>query len=158
MLADEGRRACDDQAGRQQRRVIGVHTRRDTLAAAAVNPVGGVLAQTSASANQAGYRRLLQFPVAHVAGRCCWAVEGAGSYGAGLTVFLRAHGERVVEAGRPKRPPRRTGAKTDMLDAVRAAREALARDHPWRLAGVGIGRRCGCCWHPAGRLRRQGRR
>jgi transposase len=36
----------------------------------------------------------------------------------------------VVEVGRPKRPPRRTGAKSDALDAVRAAREALAHDHP----------------------------
>jgi hypothetical protein len=55
-------------------------------------------------------------------------VEGGCSYGAGLTDFLRAHGE-VVEVGRPKRPPRRSGAKSDALDAVRAAREALAQDH-----------------------------
>ena len=63
-------------------------------------------------------------------GRRCWAVEGAGSYGAGLAAFLQAEGERVVEVGRPKRPPRRTGAKSDALDAVRAAREALVHDHP----------------------------
>jgi hypothetical protein len=56
-------------------------------------------------------------------------VEGAGSYGAGLTAFLRARGEWVVEIGRAKRPPRRTGAKSDALDALRAAREALAGDH-----------------------------
>jgi transposase len=56
-------------------------------------------------------------------------VEGAGSYGAGLAAFLQARGERVVEVGRPKRPPRRSGAKSDALDAVRAAREALAHDH-----------------------------
>jgi len=36
----------------------------------------------------------------------------------------------VVEVGRPKRPLRRSGAKSDALDAVRAAREALAHDHP----------------------------
>jgi transposase len=57
-------------------------------------------------------------------------VEGAGSYGAGLAALLEAHGERMVEVGRPKRPPRRSGAKSDALDAVRAAREALAHDHP----------------------------
>jgi transposase len=57
-------------------------------------------------------------------------VEGAGSYAAGLATFLQARGELVVEVGRPKRPPRRTGAKSDALDAVRAAREALAHDHP----------------------------
>jgi transposase len=56
-------------------------------------------------------------------------VEGAGSYGVGLTAFLQARGERVVEVGRPKRPLRRTGAKCDPLDAVRAAREALAHAH-----------------------------
>jgi transposase len=34
----------------------------------------------------------------------------------------------VVEVDRPKRPARR-GGKTDALDAVRAAREALAQQH-----------------------------
>jgi hypothetical protein len=41
--------------------VIGVDTHRDTLAAAATNTVGGLLAQTSVSANVAGYRRLFDF-------------------------------------------------------------------------------------------------
>ena len=77
-------------------------------------------------------------------------VEGGGSYGAGLTDFLRAHGE-VVEVGRPKRPPRRTGAKSDALDAVRAAREALAQDHLGAPRRLGIGRRCGCVTGPPGR-------
>jgi transposase len=110
--------------------VIGVDPHRDTLAAAATDPVGGLLAQTSLRADAAGYRRLLAFAQAQVPGRRCWAVEGAGSYGAGLAAFLQAQGERVVEVGRPKRPPRRTGAKSDALDAIRAAREALAHDHP----------------------------
>jgi transposase len=110
--------------------VIGVDPHRDTLAAAATDPVGGLLAQTSVSADAAGYRRLFDFARAQVPGRRCWAVEGAGSYGAGLTAFLQAHGERVVEVGRPKRPPRRAGAKSDALDAIRAAREALVHDQP----------------------------
>jgi transposase len=110
--------------------VIGVDTHRDTLAAAATDPVGGLVAQTSVSADAAGYRRLLDFALVKVPGRRCWAVEGAGSYGAGLVAFLQARGERVVEVGRPKRPLRRTGAKSDALDAVRAAREALAHDYP----------------------------
>ena len=62
--------------------------------------------------------------------RRCWAVEGAGSYGAGLAAFLEARGERVGEIARPKRPPRRSGAKGDALDAIRPAREPLAYDHP----------------------------
>jgi transposase len=42
---------------------------------------------------------------------------------------LLEHGEWVVEIDRPARPARRDGAKTDELDAVRAAREALSREH-----------------------------
>ena len=80
--------------------VIGVDTHRDTLAAAATNMVGGLLAQTSVSADAAGYRQLFDFARVQVPGRRCWAVEGAGSYGAGLAAFLQANGERVVE-GRP---------------------------------------------------------
>jgi transposase len=129
--------------------VIGVDPHRDTLAALASDMVGGLLAQTSVRAEAAGYRRLLDFAQAQVPGRRCWAVEGAGSYGAGLAAFLQAHGERVVEVGRPKRPPRRTGAKSDALDAVRAARETLAHDHPLHPVAVATGKRCGCCWPPA---------
>jgi transposase len=109
--------------------VIGVDTHRDTLAAAATDRVGGTLAQTAAAADLAGYQRLMAFGQAQVPGRRCWAVEGAGSYGAGLASFLQARGELVVEIGRPKRLARRTGAKSDALDAIRAAREALACDH-----------------------------
>jgi transposase len=38
------------------------------------------------------------------------------------------HHEQVVELDRPKRAARRHGAKSDPLDATRAAREALGRD------------------------------
>jgi transposase len=117
--------------------VIGVDTHRDTLAAAATDQVGGTLAQTVVAADLGGYQRLLGFARVQVPGRRCWAVEGAGSYGAGLAAFLQANGERVVEVGRPKRPPRRSGAKSDALDAVRAAREALAHDHQLAPRGRG---------------------
>src|SRR5215218_9517525 len=109
--------------------VIGVDTHRDTLTAAAVTRLGGVLAQTTTSADAAGYQRLLDFACVQVAGRRLWAVEGAGSFGAGLAVFLQQRGEQVVEVARPKRSASRTGAKSDALDAVRAARQALGQDH-----------------------------
>jgi len=102
--------------------VIGVDTHRDTLTAAAVTTLGGVLAQTTTSADAAGYQQLLDFARLHLPGRRCWAVEGAGSFGTGLAAVLQQHGERVVEVGRPKRPAHRTGANSDALDAVRAAR------------------------------------
>jgi transposase len=84
-----------------------------------------LLARTSVRADAVGYQRLLGFARVQVPGRRYWAVEGAGSYGAGLAALLQANGERVVEVGRPTRSPRRAGAKSDALDAVRAAREAL---------------------------------
>ena len=108
--------------------VIGVDPHRDTLTAAAVSHLGGVLARTTTSADAAGYQQLLGFAHRHLPGRRCWAVEGAGSFGAGLAEFLHQRGERVLEVGRPKRPASRTGAKSDALDAVRAAREALGHD------------------------------
>jgi transposase len=42
--------------------------------------------------------------------------------------FLADHGEWVTEIDRPKRTGR-TQAKSDALDAIRAGREALSRDH-----------------------------
>jgi hypothetical protein len=62
-------------------------------------------------------------------GRRCWALEGTGCYGAGLASFLAARGEWVTEIDRPKRLRGRNGAKSDPLDAIRAGREALGREH-----------------------------
>jgi transposase len=109
--------------------VIGVDTHRDTLTAAAVTAVGGLLGQLTVVADAAGYQALVDFAHRHVAGRRCFAIEGAGSYGAGLARMLAEHGEWVVEVDRPKRPARR-GGKSDALDAIRAAREALAHEQP----------------------------
>jgi len=44
-----------------------------------------------------------------------------GATGAGLTRFLSGSHEQVVELDRPKRAARRHGAKSDPLDATRAA-------------------------------------
>jgi hypothetical protein len=109
--------------------VIGVDTHRDSLTAAAVAAVGGLLGQVVVATDTAGYQRLLAFAREHVPGRRCFAVEGAGSYGAGLTRMLTDRGEWVVEVDRPGRPARR-GGKSDALDAMRAAREALTQERP----------------------------
>jgi transposase len=125
---------------------VGVDTHRDTLTAAAVTHLGGVLAQTTTDADAAGDQRLLDFAHAHLPGRGCWAVEGTGSFGAGLAGFGQQHGERVARVGRPKRPASRTGAKSDALDAVRAAHQALGQDHlaAPRRRGERQGP-CACC-------------
>jgi transposase len=109
--------------------VVGVDTHKQTHTAALVTSTGGVVNQLTVASDGNGYARLLAFAQQQAPGRRLWAIEGTGSFGAGLTRHLLEHGEWVVEIDRPKRPARRNGAKTDELDAVRAAREALARDH-----------------------------
>jgi transposase len=109
--------------------VIGVDTHKDTHTAAVVQAVSGaVVDQVTVPATPAGYRKLLAL-ADRQRGRRVWAIEGTGGYGAGLTRFLHGHAEQVVELDRPKRAARRHGAKSDPLDAPRAAREALGRDH-----------------------------
>jgi transposase len=125
--------------------VIGVDSHRDTLTAAAVRNLGGVLAQLTTSADAAGYQHLVGFACSTVPGRRVWAVEAVGSFGAGLAGFLQQRGAHLLEVGRPKRPASRTGAKSDALDAVRAAREALGQSTWPPRAGVASARPWGCC-------------
>jgi transposase len=108
--------------------VIGVDTHKHThTAAVAVAATGAVIQQVTVPAAPAGYQQLLKL-ASQQPGQRVWAIEGTGGYGAGLTRFLQTHAEQVVELDRPKRAARRHGAKSDLLDAARAAREALGRD------------------------------
>ena len=110
--------------------VLGIDTHRDSHSAAILAADTAVVqGQITVAANERGYRRLLRFARENAPGRRAWAVEGTGSYGAGLTVFLQREGELVLEVDRPRRPARRDRAKSDELDAIRAAREALTREH-----------------------------
>lgn len=127
--------------------VIGVDTHVATHAAAAVDArTGGVLAQITVSADGEGYAELVEFAdqVAerHAAIRA-WAIEGTASHGRGLAAHLRAlgghvdAGELVAELDRPERARRRNGEKSDPLDAIRAAREAIARTRVGTPRGAG---------------------
>jgi len=104
--------------------VIGVDTHNDTHTAAAVGATGAVLEHLTVPTDPAGYRQLIGFGRRHDA--TLWAIEGTGSFGAGLATALLARCERIVEVDRPQRPARRGGVKSDDIDAVRAARQALA--------------------------------
>ena len=106
--------------------IIGVDTHTDTHTAVAVDRLGAHLATIEVSADAAGYARLASFAAEHAAGLgTAWAIEGCGSHGAGLARALTSAGHLVIEADRPRRT-RRRGGKSDELDAVRAARQALA--------------------------------
>lgn len=108
--------------------VIGVDTHKDIHVAAACRPTGGVNAETQGGTDRAGLATLLDFGRGQVPGTRVWALEGCGSYGAGLAAMLLATGETVVEVERPARPKRRSGAKSDAIDAARAAKEALGTE------------------------------
>lgn len=121
--------------------VIGVDTHVATHAAAAVDAsTGAVLAQVSVEATAEGYAELLAFAEEigedHGALRA-WAIEGTSSHGRGLVVHLHAAGEFLIELDRPQRAHRRGGVKSDPVDAVRAAREAIARGELGNLARLG---------------------
>src|SRR3954447_2546620 len=107
--------------------VIGVDTHKDSHTAAVLDArTGGVLARATVPADHDGYAQLSALAERH-AGLRAWALEGTGGYGGGLARHLAGTGELVVELDRPKRPARRAGAKSDPIDAERAARDALAR-------------------------------
>ena len=106
--------------------VIGVDTHRDRHALALLRSDGAGLGERELEASLRGYAQALAFARAQASGRRAWAIEGSGCYGKGLARFLAAAGELVLEVERPKREGRRGRLKSDALDALRAARLALA--------------------------------
>src|SRR5438094_3824027 len=71
--------------------VAGVDPHRDSHALAVVDVVSGaVLFEATVVANSDGYARALALVEEHATGRRAFAVEGTGSFGAGLTRFLRS--------------------------------------------------------------------
>jgi transposase len=110
--------------------VVGVDPHRDSHALAVVHVLSGaVVLEASVAAGSEGYAHALSLADEHAAGRRAFAVEGTGSFGAGVTRFLSGRGELVLEVGRLRRE-RRSGGKTDALDAIRAARSVLAQKRP----------------------------
>ena len=104
---------------------VGVDTHLDEHVAVALDHLGRHLGVLSVPATQAGYAKFLR-----------WAkgigelervgIEGAGSFGAGLSRFLNKNGVEVLEVGRPKRRDQHRSGKSDPIDAELAARAVLS--------------------------------
>jgi transposase len=110
--------------------IIGVDPHRDSHALAVVEVVSGaVVFEATIDANSDGYAQALELVDEHAPGRRAFAIEGTGSFGAGLTRFLTGREEWVLEVGRLRRE-RRSGGKSDALDAIRAARSVLSQQRP----------------------------
>ena len=109
--------------------VIGIDPDRDRITASLVEAsTGGELATAAFETTRGGYERLVAWADRHTSPESrAWAVEGSGSYGSGACAHLGAAREQVIEFSHPRTAATSDGAKTDALDARRAAREVLGR-------------------------------
>jgi transposase len=123
MWSDSG-----DARDGEVRVTVGVDTHPDQHVGVALDQFGRRLGTRSVPTTPAGFAALLawarEFGVIERIG-----IEGTGSYGAGLTRWLRARGVAVIEVERPRRQDRqarRRRGKSDPLDAEAAARAVQA--------------------------------
>jgi len=115
---------------------VGVDTHTDLHVAVAKDSFGRCLDTTSIPTTPAGYAELLDW--AQCLGQIeAWGIEGTGSFGAGLSRYLRSRGQVVVEVNRPDRQARRRRGKSDPLDAEAAARAVQAQQGSIPKAGDG---------------------
>jgi transposase len=109
----------------ERKLVIGVDTHKHLHVAVALDELGARLGELTISADRHGYAALAEW--AEQLGRVgVFGIEGTGSYGVGLTSFLRRHGHTIIEVNRGDRRGRRSNGKSDTLDAEAAARAVLA--------------------------------
>ena len=104
--------------------VVGVDTHKHVHVAVAVDALGARLGARTIAVRAEGYRDLVAWARSLGAIRA-FGVEGTGSYGAGLSRFLREQGHAVFEVNRPDRQLRHQRGKSDPLDAEAAARAVL---------------------------------
>lgn len=107
--------------------IIGVDTHKDIHVAAAIDGHGGNACHPiTIPATPDGYVQLLDW-AENLGSVDSFGVEGCGSYGSGLTRFLRRHDYKVHEVARPPRTgERRANGKSDTIDAEHAARLVLS--------------------------------
>jgi transposase len=104
---------------------LGVDTHSETHVCVALEGAGRRLGELVFPNSETGYAEVLRWalgfgaPVAAV-------VEGTGSYGAGLSRYLRTKGVSVWEVNRTSRQHRRRYGKHGAADAEAAARAVIA--------------------------------
>jgi len=104
---------------------VGVDTHKDAHVAVAMDQLGRHLDENTIPTTPRGYRDLLAWAESHGEVQA-WGIEGTGSYGAGLSRFLRGADQAVIEINRPDRKARRLKGKSDPVDAEAAARAVLS--------------------------------
>ncbi len=114
---------------------IGIDTHKDAHVAVALDRLGAARGTIAVPADGKGYLSLWSW--AQELGEPAFAIEGSGSYGAGLARFLVSAGAAVYECERPRRVDRRRG-KSDLIDATLAAGRLLQEAPLPRLRGGGV--------------------
>jgi transposase len=109
---------------RRHRVVIGVDTHKYVHVAVALDEFGGVIDAQRFAADRAGYALLIDWALG-LGRKLTFAIEGTGSYGAGLTAAVRRRDIGVIEVLRTDRRDRRLRGKNDTIDAENAARAVL---------------------------------
>jgi transposase len=109
-------------------RVVGIDTHKATLAACAIDDIGGVLAERTFPNEPAGFNVLVAW-IRELGGIERIGLEGSAGYGAGAARFLLTVGEAAVEvppqlSHRERLRTRRAG-KSDPGDALAIARVTL---------------------------------
>jgi len=122
----------------RRRVVIGVDTHKYFHVAVALDDHGAVIDSGQFLADRAGYSALIDWAAA-LGTRLTFAIEGTGSYGAGLAAAVRCRDIGVLEVIRTDRRDRRLRGKSDTLDAENAARAVFsgrATAHPKAADGT----------------------
>src|SRR6266540_5346107 len=110
------------------RATVGIDPHADLHVGVALDQVGRCLGTCSIPTTPAGFAELRAWASTFGAVEQV-GIEGTGSYGAGLTRWLRAHDLAVIEVERPQRhdrQARRRRGTSDPLDAEAAARAVQA--------------------------------
>jgi len=105
--------------------IVGVDTHKHTHLARAKDGLGRHLGQLEIATDPGGYAELLAWAQGLGPGRT-FGIEGTSSYGAGLSRYLHAHGESIIEVLRPTRQDRRLRGKSDPIDADAAAQAVIS--------------------------------
>ena len=110
---------------KQQGKVGGVDSHKDTIHVAVITEIGHPVADQEFPTTTAGYRRAVGWLIEH-GPLDAVGIEGTSSYGVGISTAVTRAGIRVVEVNRTRPAERRRQGKTDRLDASRAARSVLS--------------------------------
>lgn len=105
--------------------LVGIDAHQRTHHAVIIDMTGQRVADREIPVSEAGYRDLRDWAREHGPIRS-WGVESTGSFAAGLTRFLLAAGEDVIEVNRPDTITRSREGKSDPIDAEAAARAVLS--------------------------------